>query len=241
MTDENYVTFDPRIPKQKPALLKPILIIIAMMYIIEVFYTSTHGSKAIILLGAKWNEGITNGEYWRFFTCTLLHGNLMHLFLNLAALYIFGKELESFFGTFKFLIIYLFTAWGASLASYAFSPGIAVGASGVAFGILGCLISFFYKEREHVSNAHLRFKTMYTLAIINIIFGLVMPNIDNSAHIGGLVTGLIVGYYIAPKYFVAKDEKENKLKVFQQKDTTRVFIGSLLTFSILFWLTKLAV
>lgn len=241
MNDQSYVTYDPRIPKHLPVLTKLIITFTVLMYIVEIFFNALYSEKAIILLGAKWNEGITNGEYWRFITPTFLHGNLIHLILNLFALHIFASELESIYGTFRFLILLLLTSWGAILASYTFSPGIAIGASGVVFGIIGGLIVFFFRQREKVGGAILKFKTMYTLVIINIILGLVIPRIDNAAHIGGLITGLLIGWFISPEYNVQKDEESEKLIIVKRKDTFRTFSGMFLTATILFWLSKLAI
>ena len=238
MPNDDYVTFDPRIPKYKPILSNFLIITIGVMYIIEILFNALYSDKAIIILGAKWNEGITNGEYWRFISCTFLHGNLLHLFLNVAAIYIFGKEVESIYGTFRFLILYIFSSWGATLASYAFSSGLAIGASGAVFGIIGGLIIFFYRQRDKVTGATMRFKSMYTLVIINLIFGFLLPKIDNSAHIGGLITGLITSYFISPEYQTIKDEVLQQLKIIKKKDTYRLTGGLILCITILFWLTK---
>lgn len=241
MPFDDYVTFDPRIPKYKPFLTNALITFILIMYVIEIFFNALYSDKAIIILGAKWNEGITNGEYWRFLSCTFLHGNLIHLFLNIAALHIFGKEVESIYGTFRFFLIYIFCSWGASLASYAFSPGVAIGASGAVFGIIGALIIFFFRQREKLSGANLRFKAMYTLVIINLLFGFMLPRIDNSAHIGGLITGLCSSWFITPQYKIEKDEIEQKLLVFQKPDSSRVISGVILAVTILFWLTKIVI
>src|SRR3990167_1218999 len=168
MQTEEYVTFDPRIPKQKSLFNNVFLVAIVVMYIVEVLLNAHINEKVLIILGAKWNEGITNGEYWRFLTPSLLHGNIIHLFLNFAALQIFGKELESMYGTLRYFILCILCSWGSILASYSFSSGIAIGASGVVFGIIGGLIIFFYRQREKLTGANLRFKSMYTLVIINI-------------------------------------------------------------------------
>ena len=80
--NEEYVTYDPRIPKHKPSLSKAIIIFIAIYFGIEILFDALYSEEAIILLGAKWNEGIANGEYWRFLTSTFLHGSLIHLLLN---------------------------------------------------------------------------------------------------------------------------------------------------------------
>ena len=239
MSTEDYVTFDPKIPKYKPILTNILIVIISIMFIVEVFF-SAFNDKALIILGAKWNEGISHGEYWRFFTCTLLHGNLIHLFLNLAAIYIFGKEVESVYGSFRFLLLYLLTSWGAGLASYYFSPGVAIGASGAVFGIIGALIIFFFRQREKVSGATMRFKSMYTLVAINLLLGFMIPRIDNSAHIGGLITGLVSAWFISPEYKIEKDEVSNKLEVVRRKDVKRLILGVMLVICILVLLTSRA-
>ncbi len=241
MNPEELVNFDPRIPKHKPVLTRIIIVLICIMFIAEIYFKGLYSDKALIILGAKWNEGITNGEYWRFFSCTLLHGGLLHLFLNLAALHIFGSEVESTFGSFRFLLIYLISSWGAGLASYAFSSHLAIGASGALFGIIGSLVMFFFRQRERVSGATMRFKSMYTLIIINLMLGLLIPRIDNSAHIGGVITGLITGWFISPEYNIEKDEMIGKLHVVKKRDLTRVIAGLFLVLTILYWLTKLAI
>ncbi len=241
MNEDNYVIFDPKIPKHKPIITKFLIVLISIMFIVEMFYIAHYGEKGILILGAKWNEGITKGEYWRFFTCSLLHGGLMHLFLNLAGLYIFGKELESIYGSFRYLLICLLTSWGATLASYVFSSGTAIGASGIVFGIIGCLISFYFKQKNKVTGAKYKFKSMYTLVIINLLFGLFIPKIDNSAHMGGIITGLLSGWLLSPKYEILKDEEVQKLKVIEEKNTVRFFIGVIFLILLLVWLTKLAI
>ena len=241
MNEDDYVTFDPKIPKYKPILTKFLIILISIMFIVEFFYTLKYGEKGIIMLGAKWNEGITNGEYWRFFTCALLHGSLMHLFLNLAGLYIFGQELESIYGPIKFLFICLLTSWGSTLTSYAFSSGTAIGASGIVFGIIGSLIAFYFSQKGKVTGADYKFKSMYTLVIINLVLGFMIPRIDNSAHIGGILTGLLSGWLLSPKYEIIKNEESQKLLVTEVKDYPRLFIGIIFLTLLLVWLTKLAI
>lgn len=241
MDDNDYVTFDPKIPKYKPILTKFLIILISIMFIIEIYFTAHYGEKGIIILGAKWNPGITNGEYWRFFTCALLHGGLMHLFLNLAGLYIFGRELESIFGSLRYLLICFLTSWGSTLTSYAFSSGTAIGASGIVFGIIGSLIAFYFTQKGKVTGADYKFKSMYTLVIINLILGFMMPRIDNSAHIGGIATGLLSGWLFSPKYEILKDEEDQRLKVTEEKNVMRFFIGVIFLVLLLVLLTKVAV
>ena len=241
MQSENYVNFDPRIPKQEPKLSRLIIFLIVLIYVIEIFFNALHSEKAIILLGAKWNEGITNGQYYRFITPVFLHGNLIHLLLNVFAIKIFAQELESVYGSYRFLITFLLTSWGATLASYAFSKGLAIGASGFLFGVIGSLLVFFFRQREKLSGATMRFKTMYTLILINLALGFIIPRIDNSAHIGGLLSGIACGWFISPEYKIEKDEPLERLYVMKKPDLSRVLSGLVLVITILFWLTKLAI
>ncbi len=238
---EDYAEFDPSIPKYKPFLTKKIAFLIIIMFIIEILSNALQDNKVIITLGAKSNPEITNGEYWRFFTCVFLHGNIFHLILNLGGLYIFGKEVESIYGTFRFFLIFIFSAWGAGLTSYLFSDGLAIGASGAIFGILGSLIVFFYKQKEKITGATIKFKSMYTVAIINIVVGFLLPHIDNSAHMGGLIAGLISSWFLSPEYKIEKDDSLNKVYIIRKKDIQKTLIGIVLTLLILYSLTYFAV
>lgn len=241
MQEDNLVTFDPRVPKDKPYITKILIVFISLMFFVEILFTAQYGDKAIILLGAKWNPGITNGEYWRFITCTFLHGNLIHLLLNLAVLYIFGKEVESLYGSFRFVLIYLFSSWGGSLASYMFSPHIAIGASGAAFGIIGSLVVFYFKQRGNVTGAEYQFKSMYTLIIINLLLGFILPKIDYFGHIGGLILGIISAYFLTPEYVIEKNEELNKLTVLKKPNSFKTVFGLIFVLTILTWLTKTAI
>ena len=192
------------IPKHKPLFTNILIIAIAIMFLIQILlvYITGEPESVLIKLGAKWNYGIEHGEYYRFITCAFLHGSIVHLLLNLVTLNAFGKELESIFGNYRFLLIFFISAWGASLTSFIFSPYLAIGASGAVFGIIGGLTVFFYKQRGKLVNSNAKFKSMYTLAGLNLIFGFLIPNIDYSAHIGGLLIGGITSFFISPEYII---------------------------------------
>lgn len=234
---DEYVSFDPRIPSFKPFLTRILVSLIIIAYFVEVIYKIKLGPEAIILLGAKYNPGIEAGEYWRFITSAFLHGNLIHLLLNTVALNLFGNEIEAKFGSSRFMLTFLLSCWGAGLASYLYSPAISIGASGGLFGLVGALTSYYYKQKERIATAKLKFKSMYTLLLINIVLGFIIPGIDNAGHFGGLVTGILLGFYISPTYTTKKIEEESKLIIVEEKSGTRIFCGFLLASSILFLLT----
>ena len=224
------------IPKSNPIFTNLILGILGIMFLLEIVLTfKTHDfSKTLIILGAKWNSAIQNGEYWRLITYGFLHGSFIHLLLNMIALHVFGREVETIYGNVKFLIIFLFSIITAGITSYNFSTGIAIGASGGLFGVLGALMYFFYKEKKEIVGAEMRFKSMYTLLIINIVFGFLIPNIDNSAHFGGLISGSILAFILAPKYEIISSS--GNLTIRKNKKQTFEAIGLLLYIAFTFLL-----
>jgi len=146
--------------------------------------------------------GIAAGEYWRLFSVTLVHAGLLHLAFNMYALYIIGPTVEALYGSRRFLLIYLACAAAASVTSYVFSDAeVAVGASGAVFGLFGVLL---VADRVHkpALTRQARGLTMQigVLIGINLIIGFTSgQNIDNAAHIGGLLAGCWLGLTMVPR------------------------------------------
>jgi membrane associated rhomboid family serine protease len=147
---------------------------------------------------------LANGELWRLWTVTLVHAaiyqNPLHLLFNMYALWLAGPLVERLYGRWRFLGFYLLFALGGSLVSFAFSDARGgVGASGAVFGLFGLL---FATQRVHhpIMDRQSRafMGQLGGLLVINLLFGAVVPGIDNMAHIGGLVTGLWIGFLFAP-------------------------------------------
>ena len=143
---------------------------------------------------------VANGEMWRLWSVTLLHGSLVHLLFNMYALYISGPLVETLYGSRLFLLFYLLCAAAGSVASFVFGGNVpAVGASGAIFGLFGLLLA---ASRTHHPVLDRRSRSLVgqlgTLILINLVFGFVVPNIDNAAHIGGLVAGLWLGFLLVP-------------------------------------------
>lgn len=148
-------------------------------------------SRVLIGMGAKVNVLINHGQIWRLITCTFLHGGLAHIAFNMFALNIVGKDIEYAFGKVKYIIIYFAAGLGGSIFSYIFSPNsISVGASGAIFGLLGAMLAYGYINRSKIGKSYM--KNIFKVIVINIVIGITISNIDNWAHIGGLVFGAIV-------------------------------------------------
>ncbi|WP_392486691.1 rhomboid family intramembrane serine protease [Haloimpatiens sp. FM7315] len=167
------------------------------MFILSVYLSRSLtyiNGEVLVFLGAKYNPFIDAGEYFRLITCSFLHGGLMHITFNMYALYAIGPVIEKAYGKLKYIVIYFVSAFTASLFSYFFSDGIAVGASGAIFGLLGAMLMLSYKMRNAMGNEFK--KNIIAVIVVNIIIGMSVSNIDNYAHIGGLLGGIVTSYII---------------------------------------------
>ncbi len=141
----------------------------------------------LILLGAKFNLRIADGEYYRLLTSMFLHANIYHLLFNNLALYVLGQDIERIYGKGRFLIIYMSAGLFGSLGSYLFNPSIAIGASGAIFGLLGANLYLYHLNKDAYRRIY--GNQMIVLLGINVAFGFMMPQIDNYAHLAGLFGG----------------------------------------------------
>jgi rhomboid protease GluP len=156
--------------------------------------------RELVAWGANAGALTISGEWWRLLTNVFVHGGLLHIAFNMWCLWNLGALCESLYGRWTYATIYLICGVGASLASAAWHPYIpSVGASGAIFGLAGALIAAFKLGEFSVPRAALSgtLRSLGAFVVYNLIFGFALPGIDNTAHIGGLVTGLIVGALIA--------------------------------------------
>lgn len=147
--------------------------------------------EVLIHFGAKVNELIVQGEYWRFFTSMFLHIGILHLAFNLYALWAIGPMLEQQIGRFRYITIYFFSGITGSIASFFFTNALSAGASGAIFGLLGALVSYTRKDSKLWRSGF--GKNLVIIIGINLSLGFFEPSIDIYAHIGGLICGLILG------------------------------------------------
>lgn len=148
-------------------------------------------------------------EFYRLFISMFLHAHVIHLLVNMYALYILGPQLESFFGKLKFLIIYIGSGIIGSLLSMLFLGDhvVSVGASGAIFGLLGSLIYFGYHYRVYFGT--IIKSQIIPLLIINLIIGLQFARINLVAHVGGLLGGVLLSKAVGVKYKTTKLDQIN--------------------------------
>jgi membrane associated rhomboid family serine protease len=157
----------------------------------------------------KWGSNLPRmtlgaGEWWRVLTSAFLHGNLLHLAMNMFALWQAGQLVERIFGSLRFAGLYLLAAIGGSLGSLSWGllthhPVNSVGASGAVFGIIGGLFAFIGREHSGVPPTVVRDlrSSLVPFLLFNIGAGFLYPHTDNAAHIGGLAAGWLAGHLLA--------------------------------------------
>jgi rhomboid protease GluP len=151
--------------------------------------------------GANFGPVTKEGEWWRLLACTFLHFGLVHLAMNMWALWGAGGLVERLFGNAGFLANYLFAGLTGSFASLYWNADrvVSVGASGAIFGVYGALAAYVLREPGSVPKSVLKSLTSSTLAFIgySIFLGVVVSAIDNAAHAGGLVGGFALAWVLA--------------------------------------------
>lgn len=178
-----------------------IIILNILLYLIEVIKSRNLidiDIYTLIQMGAKVNVLINSGEIYRLLTSAFLHGGIIHIFFNMSALNIIGREVEAVYGSKRYIAIYVISALGGSVVSYLFKPNsISVGASGAIFGLLGAMLIFGLKERDKIGKQYM--KNILETIGLNVIIGITIPNIDNFAHLGGLILGAITSFILFKK------------------------------------------
>ncbi len=199
------------IPLARPIVTQVLIGVIAAVFVGEIIYGYTafdtwdgpNNLNVLVGMGAKVNQLVAAGEFWRLFTAMFLHIGVMHLLFNLYALYAIGSLVEAYYGHIRFLAIYLVGGLFGSLASYGFSPAISAGASGAVFALTGALALFLYRYRENLgARGRVMLQNMLLIIVINLVFGMVGSGIDNWGHMGGLVGGVLVAWGLMPRYQV---------------------------------------
>jgi rhomboid protease GluP len=196
-----------------------------IVFIVMVFaglgFVSFDGSD-LFDWGANYRPAVTDGQWWRLISSMFLHGGLMHLLMNMYGLIFVGIFLEPIIGKLKYSMAYMFCGVLASVASMWWHPAtVAVGASGAIFGLYGVLTALLTTKKADASSKRFLLINNAIFIGINLLLG-IRGGIDNAAHIGGLLSGIIAGYVLyffidAPK---PKRKYKRKTKVTEQENVT---------------------
>lgn len=168
----------------------------AVLFLINAFYINILGSLEMVDRLAVSRPSVLAGDYYRLLTSTFMHSGVEHFLFNITALFILGKFVESLYGKWRLLLTYVLTGTLASLFSLMFlTDAVSLGASGAVYGLLGVIVvhlllnkSLSYKLLAQVAMA------LVAIAVLSSLFS----NVNHYAHIGGLISGLLLGVLYNP-------------------------------------------
>jgi membrane associated rhomboid family serine protease len=203
-TREEFVS---RMSTRTPVVTYAVLALIVGVFLLE--YQSSNGrfgARTLLEYGAMKPSLVNHGEVWLLLTLMFVHLSILHILFNGIALYSLGTFVERIYGSLRYAVIYFVSGLGASLASYlymvlAHENIISGGASGAIFGIAGVVMVMGVLGDSVVPRAvaiQLSL-SMLVLVVLNIAFDFTTPEIDWRAHVGGLIVGMILGYFLAPR------------------------------------------
>lgn len=153
----------------------------------------------VLRWGANSTQAVTDGEYWRLWTSNYLHYGFLHLGVNMLSLHNVGRMLERFIGKWRFAMLYTVTGIFASAVSIWWNAfGVGVGASGAILGIVGVLTALLTTNLIDKAVRMQMLRSIGFSILLMLLIGL-NASIDNAAHIGGLLSGAIGGYFIYPE------------------------------------------
>ena len=140
------------------------------------------------------------GQWWRPFTAIFVHFGIVHLAINMLTLALYGRIAERLFGSVRFVAIYLFTGYAGFLASLIFHSGStnSAGASGAIFGVIGAFAAYSLRFRAEMPSAYFVRNLKSTVVLILCNLPHASGNVDNAAHMGGLVSGFLIAWLLAP-------------------------------------------
>ena len=163
------------------------------------------GYDFLLLYGAKINQFILQGEFWRFLTPAFLHGSIIHLSFNMYAIYSIGPSLERKYGSTSFILLYIIGAVFGNVVSFLFSPNVSLGASTAIFGLIAAQGVYIYKNRYLLGSAAKPLLTNVLFMIaVNLFLGL-SPGIDNWGHMGGLAGGFLYAWFAGPSFGISEN------------------------------------
>lgn len=193
-----------QLPKINPWVSYSMIGLCVAVYLLQILSQSFLGDDYLVLYGAKINQYILSGEFWRLITPMFLHASVIHIGFNMYALFILGPGLERFYGHKRFLALYMLGGFAGNVLSFLFSADVSIGASTAIFALVAAQGIFIYKNRFLFgSRARSLLINTVGIVIINFVFGLApQTNVDNFGHLGGLLGGLAFAWFASPIFKV---------------------------------------
>lgn len=179
---------------------EPATIFLIILNVLVFLVSESAGSSQDVMhmldLGAAYTPLITeNGEVYRLFTSMFLHFGISHLMNNMLVLFVLGSRLERAVGKLHFLAVYLFGGTAANIISMFLELktgeySVSAGASGAVFAVMGAMIYIVLRNRGRLEDLTVR--QILIMAAFSLYFGFTSTGVDNAAHVGGILAGLIL-------------------------------------------------
>jgi rhomboid protease GluP len=196
MVSDDHLKFLEEVRTRRPVYTYVFFGFNLFIFLLMVFAGGSTNELTLLAFGAKDNNLIAQGEWWRFVTPIFIHIGLLHLLFNSYALWNVGAQVEKLYGPARFVILYVLTGVAGVYGSYYYSPhGIAAGASGAIFGLFGALLIFGIRYRNSTPPFFAKAVVTGVLPVIaiNLFIGFQIPSVDNAAHVAGLLAGAALG------------------------------------------------
>ncbi len=180
----------------------PLLIDISVLVYIAMVVSGVHfmepSSEDLVAWGANWKLATLGGDWWRLITACFVHIGLLHVFVNMYALALAGIHLEPLLGRWRVILLYLVTGVASSLLSLSWHDNtVSAGASGAIFGLYGVFLALLLTDLLEKEARKGMLMSIGIFVAFNLMYGL-KDGVDNAAHIGGLVSGLLCGFALYP-------------------------------------------
>jgi rhomboid protease GluP len=148
-------------------------------------------SDAVLSQYGQNNLSVMNGAYWQLFTSMFVHVSIVHIFGNMLFLLIFGLRTEEMFNPAEYVSIYVLSGLTGNMLTLLYGPSmLSAGASGAIFGIFGATLIYMRRAYNQPIITALLFAFLFLVINIGV-------EVNVLAHLGGLLFGLVVGYYVA--------------------------------------------
>lgn len=190
---------------------KIIVIINVVVFLGLDLFGDTESTAFMFEHGAMYPLAVLQEQEWyRLFSCMFLHFGVQHLANNMLILYFLGQNLELVLGHVKYVVLYLLSGLGGSVLSLYFmirrqDYAVSAGASGAIFGVIGALIYIALRNKGRLGD--LTSKRLVFMAALSLYYGFTATGVDNSAHIGGLISGFVLAVLLYRRRDLYSDRK----------------------------------
>ena len=171
-----------------------LLLINVGLFVATYLYSREIGEgPALVAFGAMYRPNLSVAhQWWRLVTAGFLHGGLLHVAMNSWVLFGLGAEVEQIYGKPRMIVFYILATIAGFYLSYRFGSGLSIGASAGITGLLGAMVALGVRNKTSMGRAIRNHYLGWAAQIL--VIGLVVPRIDNYAHVGGFLAGFAAAY-----------------------------------------------